>query len=72
MLLSLVATTARSAWSIRQIENNQPNIAMLPPTKMVTLHAVDNMMTVQSTAVNDASVVDDEETKTELGTGQNA
>lgn len=72
LLLSLVVTTARSAWSIRQIENNQPNIAMLPPTKMVTLHAVDNMMTVQSTVVNDASVVDDEETNTELGTEQNA
>jgi len=44
---------------------------MLPPTKMVTLHAVDNMMTVQSTVVNDASVVDDEETNTESGTEQN-
>jgi len=70
-LLCLVVITARLAWSIRQIENSQPDIAVLPPAKMVTLHAVDNMSVVQSIAVSDTADVDVEKTKTELQTEQN-
>merc|ERR1712032_1406048 len=36
LLLSLVATTARSAYLLRQIEQSMPEVAVLPPGKMVT------------------------------------
>jgi len=35
-LISLVATTARSAYLLRQIEQSMPEVAVLPPGKMVT------------------------------------
>jgi len=54
LLFCLVIITARLAWSVRQIEKNQPDIAVLPGGKMVTLSA-------QSTVVGMASVVGDEE-----------
>jgi len=71
LLLCLVVISARLAWSIRQIENNQPDIAVLPPTKMVTLHAVDNMSVGQSIIVSGTADVEDEKTNTELRTEQN-
>merc|ERR1719316_670684 len=36
LLISLVATTARSAYLLRQIEQSMPEVAVLPPGKMVT------------------------------------
>lgn len=36
LLISLVATTARSAYLLRQIEQAMPEVAVLPPGKMVT------------------------------------
>jgi len=36
LLISLVATTARSAYLLRQIEQPMPEVAVLPPGKMVT------------------------------------
>jgi hypothetical protein len=36
LLISLVATTARSAYLLRQIEQSMPEVAILPPGKMVT------------------------------------
>ena len=54
LLFCLVIITARLAWSVRQIEKNQPDIAVLPGGKMVTLSA-------HSTVVGMASVVGDEE-----------
>jgi len=36
LLVSLVATTARSAYLLRQIEQSMPDVAVLPPGKMVT------------------------------------
>jgi len=36
LLVSLVATTARSAYLLRQIEQSMPEVAVLPPGKMVT------------------------------------
>jgi len=36
LLVSLVATTARSAYLLRQIEQPMPEVAVLPPGKMVT------------------------------------
>merc|ERR1712025_1468818 len=35
-LISLVASTARSAYLLRQIEQSMPEVAVLPPGKMVT------------------------------------
>ena len=35
-LISLVTTTARSAYFLRQIEQSMPEVAVLPPGKMVT------------------------------------
>merc|ERR1712187_317430 len=49
LLFSLVIITARLAWSVRQIEKNQPDIAVLPQNKMVTLYT-------ESTVVGMASV----------------
>jgi len=36
LLISLVATTARSAYLLRQVEQSMPEVAVLPPGKMVT------------------------------------
>merc|ERR1719201_3000953 len=36
LLISLVATTLRSAYLLRQIEQSVPEVAVLPPGKMVT------------------------------------
>jgi len=36
LLISLVATTARSAYLLRQIEQSMPEVEVLPPGKMVT------------------------------------
>ena len=36
LLISLVATTAGSAYLLRQIEQSMPEVAVLPPGKMVT------------------------------------
>jgi len=36
LLISLAATTARSAYLLRQIEQSMPEVAVLPPGKMVT------------------------------------
>ena len=36
LLISLVATTATSAYLLRQIEQSMPEVAVLPPGKMVT------------------------------------
>jgi len=36
LLISLVATTARSAYLLRQIEQTMPGVSVLPPGKMVT------------------------------------
>jgi hypothetical protein len=36
LLIALVATTARSAYLLRQIEQSMPDVALLPPGKMVT------------------------------------
>ena len=36
LLIALVATTARSAYLLRQIEQSMPEVAVLPPGKMVT------------------------------------
>merc|ERR1711934_1124751 len=36
LLISLVATTAASAYLLRQIEQSVPEVAVLPPGKMVT------------------------------------
>ena len=36
LLISLVATTARSAYLLRQIEQSMPEVDVLPPGKMVT------------------------------------
>merc|ERR1711934_249383 len=36
LLISLVATTARSAYLLRQIEQSMSEVAVLPPGKMVT------------------------------------
>merc|ERR1712187_661884 len=50
LLFSLVIITARLAWSVRQTEKHQPDIAVLPQNKMVTLYT-------ESTVVGMASVV---------------
>merc|ERR1719198_580123 len=66
-LFFLVGITARLARSIRQIENNQPDIAVLPPTKMITLRVTESM-TAQSIVVDDIANVDNERTTTESAT----
>lgn len=64
LLLCLVAITARLAWSIRQIENNQADIAVLPPTKMMTLRVIENEP-VQSIALDE--IADNNNEKTDTG-----
>merc|ERR1712048_204711 len=66
-LFFLVGITARLARSIRQIENNQPDIAVLPPTKMITLRVIESM-TAESITVDDIAYVDNERTTTESAT----
>jgi len=69
LLLSLVATTATSAYLLRQVENAQPGIALLPPGKMVTHDVAGYTMMTQAAVVNDAYLIDDK-TKTELESEQ--
>merc|ERR1711939_536929 len=65
LLISLVATTARSAYLLRQIEQSVPEVAVLPPGKMVTLtdqlvpfvpHTTDNVNDEKS-ASTDGTIV---------------
>ena len=50
LLLSLVATTARSAYLLRQIEQSMPELEVLPPGKMVTQY--DQLVTFVSEPVD--------------------
>lgn len=63
LMICLVATTARSAWLLRQIEQSQPEIALLPAGKMV-VQAYGGNVVIQPAAVNYARVDDDAKSKT--------
>lgn len=68
LLICLSGTTSRSAWLLRQIEKNQPDVVLLPPGKMVVQDA--NMMT-HTPAAHDACIIDDVLAKTGRETEQN-
>jgi len=71
LMICLVATTARSAWLLRQIEQGQPEIELLPAGKMV-VHAFEDNAVIQSgVVVGDAHVVQDEKSNTDVETEQN-
>merc|ERR1719271_1617310 len=72
LMICLVATTARSAWLLRQIEQGQPEIELLPAGKMV-VHAFEDLPAVIQTGVvvGDAHVMQDEKSNTDLETEQN-
>jgi len=66
LLISLVATTARSAYLLRQIEQSMPEVAVLPPGKMVTQsdelapfvpHTIDNVDDEKSESADGAIVL---------------
>ena len=66
LLISLVATTARSAYLLRQIEQSMPDVAVLPPGKMVTQsdelvpfvpHTTDNVDDEKSESADGAIVL---------------
>lgn len=71
LMICLVATTARSAWLLRKIEQGQPEIELLPAGKMV-VHAFEDNAVIQSgVVVGDAHVVQDEKSNTDVETEQN-
>jgi len=72
LMICLVATTARSAWLLREIEQGQPEIELLPAGKMV-VHAFEDLPAVIQTGVvvGDAHVMQDEKSNTDLETEQN-
>lgn len=72
LMICLVATTARSAWLLREIEQGQPEIELLPAGKMV-VHAFEDQPAVIHTGVvvGDAHVMQDEKSNTDLETEQN-
>jgi len=71
LMICLVATTARSAWLLREIEQGQPEIELLPAGKMV-VHAFEDNAVIQSgVVVGDAHVVQDEKSNTDVETEQN-
>ena len=66
LLISLVATTARSAYLLRQIEQSMPGVAVLPPGKMVTQtdqlvplvpHPIDNVNDEKSESTDGAIIL---------------
>merc|ERR550537_384753 len=66
LLISLVATTARSAYLLLQIEQSMPEVAVLPPGKMVTqsdelapfvAHTIDNVDDEKSESADGAIVL---------------
>ena len=65
-LISLVATTAASAYLLRQIEQSMPEVAVLPPGKMVTQsdqlvpfvhHTIDIKYDEKSKSIHDTAAV---------------
>jgi len=65
-LISLVATTARSAYLLRQIEQSMPEVEVLPPGKMVTQsdelvpsmpHPISNVNDEKSESTDDTIVL---------------
>jgi len=72
LMICLVATTARSAWLLREIEQGQPEIELLPAGKMV-VHAFEDLPAVIQTGVvvGDVHVMQDEKSNTDLETEQN-
>lgn len=56
LLLCLIVTTARSAWLLREIEQGQPDIALLPPNKMVVQDVPENMMMMRAAVVGNIYV----------------
>lgn len=71
LLICLVATTARSAWLLREIEQGQPEIELLPAGKMVVHAFEDNAVIQTGVVVGDAHVVQDETSNTDVETEQN-
>merc|ERR1719182_1029080 len=70
LTICLVATTARSAWLLRQIEQAQPEIELLPAGKIL-VHAFEDNAVIQSlVVVGDAHVVQDEKPNTDVETEQ--
>jgi len=66
LLISLVATTARSAYLLRQIEQSMPEVEVLPPGKMVTQsdelvpsmpHPISNVNDEKSESTDDTIVL---------------
>jgi len=71
LMICLVATTARSAWLLREIEQGQPEIELLPAGKMVIHTFEDNAVIQTGVVVGDAYVVQDETSNTDVETEQN-
>jgi len=71
LMICLVATTARSAWLLREIEQGQPEIELLPAGKMVVQAFEDNAVIQTGVVVGDAHIVQDEASNTDVETEQN-